>query len=430
MARANDVGEPPRSAVRHGRLRKSSGWSNFGRVVLTAVLVVAFSGAATAAYAIWGLVRNTHMVDLGNTDPKAIGAGAQAIPGELNILLAGSDTRKGQDYNDGEESDLNDVTLLLHVSADHKNATVISFPRDLMVPIPSCPSEDGQENYYPAMSEQQLNSALDYGGLPCVVRTIEELTDMTIPYAGLITFNGVASISNALGGVDVCLAQPIVDEHTNLNLPAGPNTLVGWEALQFLRTRYGVGDGSDTSRINNQQIFMVALMQKLKSANTLSDPLKVFSLAKAGLENMTLSTSMASMKFMQAAAGTVKDIDLDHINFVQYPSVTHPYQAGRLRPDYASAKLLLDAVKSGKSIEVTDSGMVAEQQNSQGDGSTTGDTDTTTTSPTETPTTTDPGTTTTDPTTSADPNAPVKLPSNITGLNSSGSYCSAGRTVY
>ena len=425
MARTTQGDEPPRSAARHGRLRKSSGWSNLGRVVLTVFLVVGFSGVATAAYAIWGIVRNTHTVDLGTTDPAAIGAGAQSVEGELTVLLAGSDTRKGQDYDDGEESELNDVTLLLHISADHQNATVISFPRDLMVPIPSCPSEDGKENFYPAMSEQQLNTALTYGGLPCVVRTIEELTGMAIPYAGLITFNGVVGVSNAVGGVEVCLTQPIYDEHTNLDLPAGLNTLVGWDALQFLRTRHGVGDGSDTSRINNQQIFMVSLMQKLKSANTLSDPLKVYALAKAGLENMTLSKSMASMKFMQAAAGTVKDIDLNRINFVQYPSVNHPYQEGRLRPDAFTAKQLIDAVKAGKAIEVTDPGLVAEQETPEEGGSTT---------PAEDAEGAEGGEETTeapsDPTTTPGADEPVKLPPNITGLNSGGVYCSAGRTLF
>src|SRR5690606_26403015 len=129
---------------------------------------------------------------------------------------------------------------------------------------------------------------------------------------------------------------PIQDDKADLDLPAGEVTLQGIEALQFLRTRYGVGDGSDVSRISNQQVFMSALLRQLKSAETLSNPVKVYGLAKAGFENLTMSSSMASVQFMQQLAGTVVDIDLNRVTFVQYPSYTHPSLPGRLSPDYAS----------------------------------------------------------------------------------------------
>ena len=418
------------SFVRHGRLRRSNGWSNALRVLLTTAIVVGLSGVATAAYAVWGLVNNVRTVELGDNNAETVGAGAQKIDGELTILLVGSDSRAGQTIDDGEEGELNDVNLLLHVSADHQNASVVSFPRDLMVPVPSCPGPEGEPDFYPAMSEQQLNSTMQYGGLPCVARTISELSGMEIDYAGLVTFDGVIGISNAIGGVDVCLTQPIVDEAANLDLPAGINTLVGEQALQFLRTRHGVGDGGDTSRISNQQVFMSALVRKLKSADTLSDPVKVYGLAKAGVDNMTLSSNMASVQFMQAIAGTVKDIDLDRINFVQYPSFTHPYQEGRLTPDRASAEQLFEVLKSGAPFEVTGVGEGVEVEGQDP------------APPTETPGEEVP----------VDPNAPVddqgvptdgttppptqaedgtiKLPDSITGTRASQETCSQGRTVF
>lgn len=426
MAKTTLSEESPRAVVRHGKLRRSSSWKNAARVLLTAFLVVAFSGVATAAYAVWGFVRDAQTVNLGSPTPDAAtaAAGSQSIDGELTIFLSGSDTRKGQSLDDGEEGELSDVNLLLHISADHQNATIISFPRDLMVPIPSCPSEDGVENYYSAMSEQQLNSAMMYGGLPCVVRTISELTGIDIPYAAMITFDGVIGISEAIGGVEVCLAQPIYDPKADLDLPAGMNTLKGWDALGFLRTRHGVGDGSDTSRINNQQVFMSALMRQLKSKDTLSDPIKVWGLAKAAVDNMLLSESMKSIQFMQAAAGTVKDINLERINFVQYPSFTHPYQEGRLRPDYVSAQILIETVMSGEPFDVTGVGagveVPAEEPGTEG------------TPPVD-------GTEGTVPPEGAEPEAgdgsataegPVKLPDSITGLNSSVESCSAGRTIF
>ena len=179
---------------------------------------------------------------------------------ELTILLVGSDKRKeGSVMYDGEEGELNDVNLLLHIPADHKSATVISFPRDLMVPIPSC-TDPETGDVSSAMSEQQINTALSYGGLSCVAATITELTGMEIPYAAMVDFDGVIDITNAIGGVTVCIAQPIEDSETGLSLPAGEVTVSGVDALNFVRTRYGVGDGSDVSRISNQQVFMSACL--------------------------------------------------------------------------------------------------------------------------------------------------------------------------
>ncbi len=446
----NTAGDAARPAfVRHGKLRRSNAWGNALRVLLTATIVVALSGVATVAYAVWGLVQNLNTVELG-TEASGVGAGAQSLDGPLTILLVGSDTRAGQEYDDGEEGELNDVNLLLHVSADHQNATVVSLPRDLMVPFPSCPGPNGEPEYFPAMSEQQLNSAMMYGGLPCVAAVVSELTGMDIPHASLITFDGVVGISTALGGVDVCLTQPIQDEKADLDLPAGMNTLVGWDALQFLRTRHGVGDGSDTSRISNQQVFMSALVRKLKDADTLSDPVKVYGLAKAAVENMTLSSDMASVQFMQAAAGTVKDINLENINFVQYPTFTHPYESGRLTPDYANAETLFDVIQSGQPFAVTgvgegvatdaaDPAAPADPSAEVPEVPAEGEIDPATGLPIDPATglpiepEIDPATgLPVVPETTAPPaeTGPTKLPDTITGLQPTQEACSAGRTVF
>lgn len=440
MAKKFGIDGAKLTGVRHGRLRRSNGWMNALRVLLTTAVVVVLSGIATVAYAVWGLTQDVTTVEMPETtSAMTVDAGEQSIDGSLTILLVGSDTRAGQSYNDGEEGELNDVTLMLHVSADHQNATVVSFPRDLMVPIPSCPGPNGEENYTSPMSEQQINSTLGVGGLPCVAATVSALTGMEIPYAGLITFDGVIGVSNALGGVEVCLTQPIVDPNTELDLPAGMNTLVGWDALQFLRTRYGVGDGGDTSRISNQQVFMSALMRQLKSADTLADPVKVYALAKAGVENMTLSSNMASVRFMQAVAGTVKDINLENINFVQYPSFSHPYQEGRLTPNYVDAQLLFDIIQSGEPFQVTAVGegvqteeeLVAAEQAEidPATGEPIAPVEGEPAAPVEEPQI-DPETG--EPIPPAEPveSGPVQLPSAITGQQANEVTCSQGRTKY
>lgn len=405
------------ASARHGRLRRSNGWANAGKVLLTGLVVFALSGISVAAYAVWGLATSVRTVDLVAEEDgmNAVGAGNQSLDGALTILLVGSDSRAGSVLDDGEEGELNDVNLLLHVSADHQNATVVSFPRDLMVPIPSCPSPDG--GYYPAMSEQMLNSAMSYGGLPCVALTIENLTGMDVPYAGLITFDGVIGVSNAIGGVTVCLTEPIDDEYTGLHLPAGDNTLSGLDALQFLRTRHGVGNGGDLSRISNQQVFMSALVRQLRSADTLANPVKVYGLAKAGVENMTLSSNMATVQFMQALAGTVKDIDLERINFVQYPSFTHPYEASRLMPDYATAEVLFDVLMSGQPFDVTGRGEAVVDATAPA-------------APAEDPAATPTEEAPADGGETPPASGPLQLPDSVTGVSAANEVCSAGRTSY
>ena len=442
-AATHGVSASPRdTAARHGKLRHSSALRNAFKVLGSAVLAVAVSGVAVAAYAMWALTQ-VETVALGNDGPT-VGIGARTLDGAVNVLLVGSDSRQGQSIDDGEQGELNDVTMLLHVAEDHQSATVISFPRDLMLPIPSCTGPNGEPQYYPAMSEQQLNSTLGYG-LPCTVDTIEELTGLEIPYAGVITFDGVINMSNAIGGVDVCLTEPIVDPKTDLDLPAGDVTLVGTDALQFLRTRYGVGDGGDTSRISNQQVFMAALMRKVKDDAILTDPVKVYGLGKAAVENMTLSDSMANVGFMQAVAGIVREVDLDSITFVQYPSLSHPYESSRLVPDPYAGPLLMERILSGEPIGDLQAGAaVAEDPQTTDGGSESGETTSSADPSAETEAPAEPAPAETSDTggtvtgAEGDANgdgvggseAPETLPQNVTGQRASKITCSAGRVTY
>lgn len=428
MSRAEKPSRARRSAVRHGKQRRSNGVVNVLRGLLTAALVLMLSGISVAAYAVWDLTTKVKpTVELATEVDAATSIGA--LDGPITIFLAGTDSREGQSLDDGEKGELNDVNLLLHVSEDHKNVTVISFPRDLMIPIPSCPGPNGEPKYYSAMSEQQINTTLGYGGLPCTVATVEKLTGMDIPYAGLVTFDGVIEMSNAVGGVEVCLAQPIEDEYTGLNLAAGNVTLAGLEALQFLRSRHGVGDGGDKSRISSQQIYMSSLVRKIKSAETLSNPVKVYGLAKATVNNVTLSSSLNSIPVLQAIAAALKDVDLERINFVQYPSFAHPYQPGRLTPDYNSAEIMLDLVKSGQAINVSSTGTAVVAVDEAGNPIAPSPAPTTTqapATPTPAPTAADGSTPTPAPTEAG----PSELPQNVTGQSAATKTCSQGRTAY
>jgi LCP family protein required for cell wall assembly len=276
--------------------------------------------------------------------PPSIGA----FDGGFNMLIVGSDRCENPEGCKDREADLNDVTMLLHVSEDQTNAVAVSIPRDLVVPIPSCPRIDGKGNNS-AMSGRPINETLSYGGLACTVLTVEKLTGLEIPFAGLITFNGVIEMTNAVGGVPVCFAGPVKDKYTGLDIKeAGTYTIAGQDALNFLRSRHGVGDGSDLTRISSQQVYLSSLVRTLKSSETLGDPVKVYGLARAATTSMSLSNSLASVDTMASIALALKDIPLENVTFVQYPGTTGVggiYQ-GKVAPIKAKADALFAKIRA------------------------------------------------------------------------------------
>ncbi|MEL0319831.1 MAG: LCP family protein [Aquiluna sp.] len=244
----------------------------------------------------------------------------EEIDGPINLLLIGSDTREGQGSTayGPVGAELADVIILLHINEARTNAVAMSFPRDLMIAVPECPNPDGGEPY-PAKEFSQINATMNYGGPACTLLAVQSLTGIDIPYLAMIDFKGVIAMSEAVGGVDVCVAEPINDDYTQLYLEAGEHTLIGEEALAFLRTRHGVGDGSDLSRISNQQVFLTSLVRKLKDEGALTNPFTMFRLGTAALNNMTLSRSLTDLGVIYGMAREVNDVDLDKITFLKLP---------------------------------------------------------------------------------------------------------------
>ena len=345
--------------ARHGRLKKSSPWALAFRFLAAALAVVLVSGVSVAAVAVWQLQDNLDVVELVGEAEVATPPTIGAYPGGFNILIVGSDTRADQAGIGGvdEGGELNDVTMLLHVSEDHTSAVAVSIPRDLIVPVPSCP--DGQGGSYAAMNAQPINVTLSYGGLPCSVLTVEKLTGLDIQFAGLITFQGVIEMSNAVGGVDVCVTDPIDDPYTGLLIEqAGTVNLQGSQALAFLRSRHGVGDGSDLTRISSQQVYLSSLVRTLKSSETLGNPKRVYDLAQAATQNMKLSNGLAQLDTMAAIAGALKDIPLENIVFAQYPGTTDAggVYAGKVAPIKAQADQLFAAIKADTPFSLAEVG--------------------------------------------------------------------------
>jgi LCP family protein required for cell wall assembly len=348
--------------VRHGRLRVTNPVAAVFKILGIALAVVVVGTVSVGGIAVWQVTSSiktgVHLTDKnGKTiqPPPNVGA----IEGGVNLLLAGTDTRTGQGGVYSSKAELagssgagnNDVTMLLHISADHTSATVVSFPRDLVIPMPSCPTANGGSSG--ASSAAMFNSALSRGGINCVVLTVEQMTGVSIPYAAEITFDGVVGMSDAVGGVTVCIASPINDPYVGLQLGAGEATLEGNAALAFVRSRHGVGDGSDLGRISNQQVFLSALARKLTSAGTLSNPVQLYSIAKTAASSMTLTDGLNNPTTMVAIALALKNIGLGNITFLQYPSMADPTNDNRVVPISSAAAILNSALVADKPVQLS-----------------------------------------------------------------------------
>lgn len=347
------------TVARHGRLTSPHPFSQFMKAVAVAVAVVLVAGGGVVAYALYSLTSgySASAVDLDGqgTVPPDIGA----IEGGVNLFIAGTDKCEPEyaeifgDRCTGPDSgsELNDVNMLVHISDEPRRVTVVSFPRDLMVPIPSCTDADGRTTS--AMNKQQINTTFTYGGLSCTVKTVSELSGQNIPFAATITWGGVIEITNAIGGVDVCVAGGIRDRYTGLDLSPGMHPIKGVEALQFLRTRHGVGDGGDLGRISNQQQYMSRLVHKITSEQVLSDPATLYRLASTALDNIEPSTSLTNPMTLAQIALAVRDVPFDEIVFVQYPTRTDPSDPNRVVPNKPAAEKLWEALAANQPLELT-----------------------------------------------------------------------------
>lgn len=337
----------------HATQKRVGGWQLVTSLALGVIAVLVVSMGTVLALTVQNLQSSLITVELPGA-PNPILPTIGEIEGGFNVLVVGSDTRVGQgDQFEFVDSELNDVNLLVHVSENHDRAVVISFPRDLLLDIPACPQEDGTES--PAREMQPLNTTMGIGGLPCVALTLEELTGLEIGYAGLMTFTGVAQLSTAVGGVEVCVSAPLVDPWSGVNLPkAGYHTLEGGQALAFLRTRKGVGDGSDLSRISSQQVYMAALVRTLQEDGVLDDIGKLYGIAQTAAQTMVLSTSLASVDVMVAMARALRGIPTDNIVFIQYPVLDADPELypGRVIPNEVLATEVVERLQVDESFTV------------------------------------------------------------------------------
>ncbi|MPY48048.1 LytR family transcriptional regulator [Streptomyces sp. K1PN6] len=246
-------------------------------------------------------------------------------PGSKNILVVGSDSRDGANagYGKGLTTMQSDTLMVVHIPADRKWATVVSFPRDSWVEIPECDSGDGATS---AAQHSKINAAFAIGGTggevadaaACSIRTIEANTGLRIDHFMSVDFQGFKGMVNALDGIEVCPEQAIHDEKAHLDLEAGCQTVKDEKALGYVRARYSVGDGSDIGRIGRQQEFMKALAEKAQSK--LTSPNALYGFLESATKSLTTDEDLAGIKPLYGLASELKGIPSDRLTFLTVPN--------------------------------------------------------------------------------------------------------------
>ncbi len=300
-------GRPRRNSPLIGALRVSAAFLS--------VLVLVASGV------MWFLYRDfSTRVDR----VDAIGATHDDVDGrDTNILLVGSDDRTNatpaelKELSTTEEvTNSTDTMILVHIPADGRKATAVSFPRDSWVTIPGCSGQHKLNSAY-------INGATDCGttradpdrGRQKLVQTISELSGLKIDHYVEVDLLGFYRITKAIGGIEVCLNQAQKDPFSGIDLPKGTSTIEGKQALAFVRQRHGLPRG-DLDRIVRQQYFMSATFRKVTSLGTLTNPIKLKRLLDAVGSSMRMDSGLDPIQL----AGQLRGLAAGNVTFTTIPT--------------------------------------------------------------------------------------------------------------
>ncbi|MFI6054394.1 LCP family protein [Streptomyces violascens] len=347
-----------------GRQRKHRG-VRLGLGITLALLVLAAAGVGWAYLRLDGNIATFNADGISGDRPPASTQGT-------NVLVIGTDARIGgnDELGGGDKSDIgrSDTAFLLHVYADHKHAVAVSIPRDTLVEIPPCKLPDG--SWTKPRTNTMFNAAYSVGesakGNPaCTQNTVEKLTGLRVDHTMVVDFKGFAKMTEAVGGVQVCLPQDIYQRDLNPNrstrgdqiFAKGPQTVSGQKALDYVRIRHGIGDGSDIGRIQRQQAFVASLIKKVKSDGL--TPTKLFPLADAATQSLTVDPGLGSADKLISFAMSLRDMDLHNTKFITLP---WRYQGERVAVVHPDAEALWAALKADRTLDGQDAGSHQSEQ--------------------------------------------------------------------
>ncbi|MEU4240731.1 LCP family protein [Actinoplanes sp. NPDC026619] len=277
-------------------------------------------------------------VDAFTQVPEASRPQKEAAAGKaINFLLLGSDTRDPENVG-GSRSD---TIIVMHLNKDQSAAQLISIPRDTYVHIPK--SADGKHGNV----DSKINAAYAWGGIPLMVQTVEEYTNIRLDHVALVDFAGFKDIVDALGGVTIDVESTFTSTHSlNANherhFEKGVQKMDGAAALDYARERYSFKDG-DFARIRHQQQVIKAILDKASSSGTMSSPSRINSFLKATTDTVSVDKDLN----MLSMATQLRHLGSGNLNFYTSPSAGTGMIGDQsvVKPDKAKAKALYAAVR-------------------------------------------------------------------------------------
>lgn len=272
--------------------------------------------------------------------------------GSMDILVLGSDSRSGSNRKAGGGTDdgtaRSDTAMIVHIRKGHRKATVVSIPRDTLVDRPSCAGPHGTPSA--AATGVMFNSAYAVGGPACAVKTVESMTGIRMDHYVEVDFTGFQHLIDALGGVRVTTSRAIEDNDSHLHLTAGTHTLDGRQALGLVRTRHGVGDGSDLGRIVLQQAFVKALMARADRLNLFTSPTRLYTVADTATGAITTDSELASVADLVGLAQSMKHIGSRDVSLITMPVRYDPADPNRVLPLTAQADRVWAALQDDRTV--------------------------------------------------------------------------------
>ncbi|TQN30396.1 LytR family transcriptional attenuator [Haloactinospora alba] len=319
--------------------------------IITTALVICGSLTAYAGY--HNISSNLNQENV-NTDK--FGDRPTKVEGVTNILVVGSDARDGENADYGEaEGERPDTLAIAQLLPEEKSANLVNLPRDSIVAMPACDPVEGKDNK-PGQEAHtgMIGEAMNSGGMQCLWKTVEQLTGVHIDHFVSVDFTGFKGMVNSVGGVPMCIPEPVTDEKAGgLELEAGKQTLNGEDALGYVRSRKGQGDGSDLSRIKRQQDFMGAMLKKVTSGDMLTSPTNINDFLASVTESLTTDDEL-NLSTMSDLAITMREVSMDDITFVTVPNGPHPNDPNRLQWSQPAADELFNALANGQSLAEDD----------------------------------------------------------------------------
>ncbi len=325
---------PPADAPYGRRRADTPRRHTVAKVLVASLVAVAMVTGLSVVFLYRHLNDNLTVLDPGDMLSDRPDKAIDDVPQEpLNILVMGSDTRDGEGNNiDGltEGGARSDTTLLFHLSADRENAYGISIPRDSIVDRPKCTTAGGDQ-LAPA-ADVMWNEAFTVGGPLCTVQQFEQLTGVFVDHFVVVDFGGFRDMVDAIDGVEVCIPEDIEDPAHGINIPAGTREISGYEALNYVRARYTLGDGSDIGRIKRQQAFVAAMANKVVSGGMLARLDRLVGFLNAATQSLTVDPGLANVIDIGRIGLGFRGIGLDNIRFntVPFEYDTRPGFEGRV----------------------------------------------------------------------------------------------------